>query len=92
MKFALIGAAGYIAPRHMRAIKETNNELVSALDKNDEISNCFYVKFQEESTIDGRLIPLYRVRMEQVFEWIKEKAEKSGLTVKMDGDKIMFIS
>ena len=30
-KFALIGAAGYIAPRHMKAIKETNNSLVAAL-------------------------------------------------------------
>ncbi|NOR86875.1 MAG: oxidoreductase, partial [Bacteroidales bacterium] len=33
--FALIGAAGYIAPRHLRAIKETNNNLVAALDKFD---------------------------------------------------------
>ena len=37
MKFALIGASGYIAPRHMRAIKETGNELVSALDKSDSV-------------------------------------------------------
>jgi len=35
--FALIGAAGYIAPRHMKAIAETGNELVAALDKNDSI-------------------------------------------------------
>lgn len=35
--FALIGAAGYIAPRHMKAIKETNNELVAALDKSDSV-------------------------------------------------------
>ena len=37
MKFALIGAAGYIAPRHMKAIKDTGNELVAALDKNDSV-------------------------------------------------------
>ena len=36
-KFALIGAAGYIAPRHMKAIKETENELVVALDKCDSV-------------------------------------------------------
>jgi UDP-N-acetyl-2-amino-2-deoxyglucuronate dehydrogenase len=36
-KFALIGAAGYIAPRHMKAIKDTGNELVAALDKNDSV-------------------------------------------------------
>ncbi len=35
--FALIGAAGYIAPRHMKAIKETENDLVAALDKFDSV-------------------------------------------------------
>ena len=35
--FALIGAAGYIAPRHMKAIKETGNELVAALDRCDSV-------------------------------------------------------
>jgi UDP-N-acetyl-2-amino-2-deoxyglucuronate dehydrogenase len=35
--FALIGAAGYIAPRHMKAIKETGNNLVAALDKHDNV-------------------------------------------------------
>jgi len=35
--FALIGAAGYIAPRHMKAIKETGNNLVCALDPYDGI-------------------------------------------------------
>jgi UDP-N-acetyl-2-amino-2-deoxyglucuronate dehydrogenase len=36
-KFALIGVAGYIAPRHLKAIKETNNELVAAMDPNDSV-------------------------------------------------------
>lgn len=36
-RFALIGAAGYIAPRHMRAIKDTGNTLVAALDKADSV-------------------------------------------------------
>lgn len=36
-RFALVGAAGYIAPRHMRAIKDTGNELVSAYDINDSV-------------------------------------------------------
>ena len=35
--FALIGAAGYIAVRHMKAIKETNNNLIAALDKFDSV-------------------------------------------------------
>lgn len=35
--FALIGASGYIAPRHMRAIKDTNNNLIAALDNFDSV-------------------------------------------------------
>jgi UDP-N-acetyl-2-amino-2-deoxyglucuronate dehydrogenase len=35
--FVLIGAGGYIAPRHMKAIKETGNNLLSALDKHDSV-------------------------------------------------------
>ena len=35
--FALIGAAGYIAPRHMKAIKDTGNTLVAAYDPNDSV-------------------------------------------------------
>jgi UDP-N-acetyl-2-amino-2-deoxyglucuronate dehydrogenase len=36
-RFALIGAAGYIAPRHMGAIRDTENDLVAALDPNDSV-------------------------------------------------------
>jgi len=36
-KFALIGAGGYIAPRHMKAVKETGNVLIAALDPNDSV-------------------------------------------------------
>lgn len=35
--FALIGAAGYIAPRHMKAIKDTGNRLIAAFDPNDSV-------------------------------------------------------
>ena len=35
--FALIGAAGYIAPRHLQAIRDTGNNLVAALDKFDSV-------------------------------------------------------
>ncbi|RAV99748.1 Gfo/Idh/MocA family oxidoreductase [Pseudochryseolinea flava] len=36
-KFALIGVAGFVAPRHLKAIKETGNKLVAALDKFDQV-------------------------------------------------------
>jgi len=35
--FGLIGAAGYIAPRHMKAIKDVGGSLVAAMDKNDSV-------------------------------------------------------
>lgn len=35
--FALIGAAGYIAPRHLKAIKDTGNELLAAYDRFDSV-------------------------------------------------------
>lgn len=42
--FALIGAAGYIAPRHMQAIRETGNNLICALDKSDSVGilDCYF--------------------------------------------------
>lgn len=35
--FGLIGAAGYIAPRHLKAIKDTGNTLLAALDPFDSV-------------------------------------------------------
>ncbi|MCJ8503000.1 Gfo/Idh/MocA family oxidoreductase [Desulfatitalea sp. M08but] len=37
MKFALVGAAGYVAPRHMKAILDTGNDLIAALDPSDSV-------------------------------------------------------
>ncbi len=37
LNFGLIGAGGYIAPRHMKAIKDTGNKLVAALDRYDGV-------------------------------------------------------
>ena len=52
--FALIGAAGYIAPRHMRAIKDTQNHLAVAYDINDSVGiidsifpeSAFFTEFE----------------------------------------------
>jgi len=35
--FAVIGAGGYIAPRHLRAIKDTGNRLLAAVDPKDSV-------------------------------------------------------
>lgn len=46
--FALIGAAGYIAPRHMRAIKDTDNHLAVAYDVNDSVGIIDSISPQSE--------------------------------------------
>ena len=53
--FALIGAAGYIAPRHIKAITDTGNNLVAAYDKFDSVGrldssfpNCSFFTEQEQ--------------------------------------------
>ncbi|HPW66639.1 MAG TPA: Gfo/Idh/MocA family oxidoreductase [Salinivirgaceae bacterium] len=53
-RFAMIGVAGFIAPRHLKAIKDTNNQLVAALDPFDSVGiidsyfpECdFFVEFE----------------------------------------------
>src|SRR5690554_2558662 len=46
--FALIGAAGYIAPRHMKAIKETGNHLAIGYDINDSVGIIDSISPQSE--------------------------------------------
>ncbi|MDM0053461.1 Gfo/Idh/MocA family protein [Variovorax sp. J22R115] len=46
--FALVGAAGYIAPRHMRAIKDTGNHLSVAYDINDSVGIIDSISPQSE--------------------------------------------
>ena len=36
-RFALIGAGGYIAPKHLKAIKETGSDLTVAVDRHDSV-------------------------------------------------------
>ena len=52
--FALVGAAGFIAPRHLKAIKDTKNNLIAAVDKHDCVGvmdsffpqTAFFVEFE----------------------------------------------
>lgn len=69
--FALIGLAGYIAPRHLRAIKDTNNNLLAALDKSDSVGIIdsyfpnadFFVEFER---FDRHIEKLRRERNTQL--------------------------
>ena len=64
-KFALIGASGYIAPRHVEAIQYTNNKLVALLDPYDGIGyiDRYYPEasyFKESERFDRHLDRLRR--------------------------------
>ncbi len=66
-KFAIIGLGGYIAVRHLRAIKETNNELLVALDKFDSVGliDSYFPEsafFVEVERFDRHIEKLRRVR------------------------------
>jgi UDP-N-acetyl-2-amino-2-deoxyglucuronate dehydrogenase len=37
MRFVLVGAGGFVAPRHMKAIKDTGNQMVAAMDPKDSV-------------------------------------------------------
>jgi UDP-N-acetyl-2-amino-2-deoxyglucuronate dehydrogenase len=63
--FALIGAAGFIAPRHLKAIKESGNNLVAALDKFDSVGvmDSYFPEasfFTEFERFDRHLEKLHR--------------------------------
>jgi len=68
-RFALIGASGYIAPRHMKAITETGNELV-ALDPYDGIG-IMDSHFPQASFFErfDRFIDKYHRENEKRIHW-----------------------
>ena len=74
-KFALIGAAGYIAPRHMKAIKETGNVLTAALDPFDSVGiiDSFFPQadfFTEPERFDRHLDKLRRKGKESKIDFV----------------------
>lgn len=73
--FALIGAAGYVAPRHMIAMKETGNVLVAAYDINDSVGildsyfpdTDFFIEFER---FDRHIDKLKRANDERQIQYI----------------------
>lgn len=73
--FALIGAAGYIAPRHMQAIRDTGHRLVAAYDPNDSVGiidsyfpeSDFFTEFERfDRHVDKRRRANHEKRVEYV--------------------------
>ncbi len=73
--FALIGVAGYIAPRHLQAIKDTGNHLVAALDPHDSVGildRFFYDVdfFKEFERFDRHIDKLRRTGEEKRVHYV----------------------
>jgi UDP-N-acetyl-2-amino-2-deoxyglucuronate dehydrogenase len=73
--FAIIGVAGYIAPRHLRAIRDTGNHLVAAVDPNDSVGlldqYSFDVRyFTEIERFDRHLEKLRRGPVEDKVDFV----------------------
>ena len=73
--FAMVGAAGFVAPRHMKAITETGNRLIAALDPNDSVGVIdsyapdahFFTEFER---FDRHLDKLHRKNKESQVDYI----------------------
>ncbi|MCX5815377.1 MAG: Gfo/Idh/MocA family oxidoreductase [Proteobacteria bacterium] len=73
--FVLLGAAGFVAPRHMRAIKDTGNKLVAAMDKHDAVGvidnyfpeSAFFVEFER---LDRHVEKLRRMGEEKKVHYV----------------------
>lgn len=74
-KFALTGTAGYIAPRHLKAIKDTGNQLIAAVDPHDSVGilDRFFNDvsfFTEIERFDRHLEKLRRYSQEQKIDYL----------------------
>jgi UDP-N-acetyl-2-amino-2-deoxyglucuronate dehydrogenase len=75
MNFAVIGVAGYVAPRHLNAIRDTGNRLVAAVDPNDSVGildrYSYEVRyFREIERFDRHVDKLRRGPAEHRIEWV----------------------
>ncbi len=73
--FAMTGVAGYIAPRHLKAIKETDNQLLAACDPHDSVGlldsyfdDCKF--FTEYERFDRHIEKLRRAGDEQRVHYV----------------------
>jgi UDP-N-acetyl-2-amino-2-deoxyglucuronate dehydrogenase len=73
--FALTGVAGYVAPRHLQAIKDTGNNLVAAMDPHDSVGilDNFFPKtsfFTEFERFDRHLEKLRRIKSSEKIDYL----------------------
>jgi len=73
--FAIIGAGGYVAPRHMKAIRDTGNNLIAAVDPSDSVGILdsfsddvrFFVEFER---FDRHIEKLRRINKDRKVDYV----------------------
>lgn len=75
MNFAVIGVAGYIAPRHLKAIKENGHRIVAAVDPHDAVGflddyDMNIAFFTEIERFERHLDKLRRSNPEMRVHWV----------------------
>jgi UDP-N-acetyl-2-amino-2-deoxyglucuronate dehydrogenase len=73
--FAITGAAGYVAPRHLKAIKDTGNKLIAACDPHDSVGilDSYFPKasfFTEIERFDRHLVKMRRFKKEDKIDYL----------------------
>ena len=82
-RFALIGAAGYIAPRHLKAIKDTGNDLVAAYDKFDSVAGYLGLK-------KARVRYFLSINADCLPENAVQGEKRTYRSLSIDGDEFEF--
>jgi UDP-N-acetyl-2-amino-2-deoxyglucuronate dehydrogenase len=97
--FAITGVAGYIAPRHLNAIRDTGNRLVAAMDPHDSVGRldqyfpnaAFFTEFER---FDRHLEKLRKVNKEDSIDYLSICAPNHlhdahiRLALRLDADAI----
>ena len=68
LNFAITGVAGFVAPRHLRAIRDTGNRLVAAIDPHDAVGVL------DQYTLDARYFPEIE-RFDRHLEKLRRRSE-----------------
>ncbi len=73
--FAITGVAGYVAPRHLKAIKDTGNNLIAAVDPHDSVGilDSFFPQtsfFTEIERFDRHLEKLRRSNQDDKLDYL----------------------
>ena len=93
--FAITGVGGYVAPRHLKAIKDIDGDLIAALDKNDSVGilDKYFPEskfFNEYERFDRYLDKLRRKNSDREINFMCKTTYKELQTLTSLGDLLVI--